>query len=283
MTSSALKGYLTGSALTNYVTTGAFTLKNLLPPYDGNDRKVLGLTGGAVEWVSQTGNLIMFPDYTATEPTINRITGSGIRWKVDRDGYVTFGVTVQSTSAVTSWLSVYINNKTVYRDVARDLAVSPDSMQNVLPVSKGDTVAIAGEPSTGIFCYFIPPKYSKPPAPIVVEGGDYLEGEQPVMVYDKSIDDYRPKEWIDGSAIYQMTITWTTPSTGLAANGTDTIGNVSGIKNILEQSVVANVKFNMGAVMLSISGTDAITIRNDTTLSFGGIETWYITIQYTKV
>ncbi|MDR2336726.1 MAG: hypothetical protein LBE03_01325, partial [Candidatus Nomurabacteria bacterium] len=68
----------------------------------------------------------------------------------------------------------------------------------------GDTIMINFQDNITIgliSCYFIPPVYSTPPTPIVVEGSDYSTSEQQIMVNDGG--EQRAKKWIDGKPIYQ--------------------------------------------------------------------------------
>jgi hypothetical protein len=124
-----------------------------------NAASVIGkLTPAVAKFIGQ-------PDYKNREST-NRITVSNGTWKVDRDGYVTVGVS--TTAAAVEWLTLYINNVLVYRDVSRN-AVSPDTIQTVVPVSKDDVITLGAQPEAGMFCYFIPPL--TPPS-LFVEGAD---------------------------------------------------------------------------------------------------------------
>jgi hypothetical protein len=259
-------------------TTAGGALQNLLPEFTSNNGKVLGLTGGAPTWVEQAQptNAYMFPDYAKMDAT-SRITEHNETWVVEEDGYVYVNV---SSTGIDNHV-IYIND-----EVVGNSAASYGASNGVFPVRAGDKVRLWNtntqpDPPTFV-CKFIPPIYSTPPQPIVVEGGDYLESEVPVMVYDHNTGAYRQKLWVDGtSPIYQKTIVWTSTNPGLEVGYADKIGSISGIKNILEQSVVANTYYNQGAIMLQIIGSD-IYLRNDTTTPFGANEAWYITIQYTK-
>jgi hypothetical protein len=95
------------------------------------------------------------------------------------------------------------------------------------------TTAFNGINTTASGVYFIPPKYSKPPAPVVVEGGDYSSTEQPVMVNDGGT--LRQKTDTDNKPVYTKTvninISGTTTGgvqTRLDIDNIDTLLNLSG-------------------------------------------------------
>jgi hypothetical protein len=199
-----------------------------LPDLAGNDGKVLGLNSGTPQWVDQTGggnSAYMFPDYANME-TIKQISANNGTWEVDRDGYV-FG---------------YGYNETGNFDILVDGVAAAhfgsygaSSWGATVQVTKGSKVQIksTGSNVLNIACYFIPPKYSTPPTPIVVEGGDYSTSEQAVMVNDGG--NLRAKLDTDGDAIYERTfkgnITMTTAGTLVT---TELIPASPGIKNVIK-------------------------------------------------
>jgi hypothetical protein len=105
----------------------------------------------------------------------------------------------------------------------------------VFPVRKDDVVSTfaavivnAGDTSANLFgCWFIPPIYSTPPAPIVVDegaGGSYAYSEVKTA-----------ETWHDSKPIYKRTITFTTTAT--AQGAWMTIGNKSLLSNDIERLV----------------------------------------------
>jgi hypothetical protein len=239
-------------------------LKNLLPDLSGNDGKVLGLNSGTPTWVDQTGGgatSYMFPDYANME-TIKQISANNGTWQVDRDGYI-FG---------------YGYNETGNFDILVDGVAAAhfgsfgaSSWGATVQVTKGSKVQIksTGSNVTNIACYFIPPKYSTPPQPIVVDegvGGSY------------SLDEVKTAEtWLDGKPIYKKTLAWTTTTVAIGAS--ENIAAVNDIETIVD-TTVKNVS-GTSAITVLLSG-NTVVLRNEMTAQISAGVQWYITIYYTK-
>ncbi|MDR1300723.1 MAG: hypothetical protein LBK50_03380 [Candidatus Nomurabacteria bacterium] len=204
-------------------TTAAGALENLLPSFTGNDGKVLGLNSGTPQWVAQTGggnSAYMFPDYANMEGTPNLMSSTTSEYIADRAGYIYLSIYVKGTSS-NSRFSVRINGRSVLVNGNKSVNEYVE-VDNIFAVNVGDKVTYSfqnGFDITSLACYFIPPKYSTPPTPIVVEGGDYSTTEQAVMVNENG--NLRPKLWVDGKPIYQQTFTGT-----ITANANANVTNV---------------------------------------------------------
>jgi hypothetical protein len=187
--------------------TGAVTregaLVNLLPEFENDDGKVLGLSGGAPAWVNQAKSeaTIMTPDYAKIEST-NRITDTNQSWTVVSTGFIY----VRIFNTIVDNAVIRVNNGQVM-NIAGSFYYTP--FTGIFPVKAGDIVSSTGLAAsadgtnrTAYSVQFIPPVYSTPPTPIVVEGGDYAYSEQPVMVNDNGT--LRQQTYADGKPIYRQ-------------------------------------------------------------------------------
>jgi hypothetical protein len=231
-------------------TTAAGALTNLLPDFGGNDGKVLGLSGGTPSWVAQTGGsatAYMFPDYANMETTNNRVISvsnyalndyrSNI-WTVEKDGYVYASITADANNSF--GIGLWVNGTKVYGIVSRTVQAG-DIITYMVQVSAGDKMQLSSNLSvlSAYFMCFIPPKYSTPPQPIVVEGGDYDKNERQVMVNDNGTQ--RPKLSVNRKPIYVRTFerNYTAYNTDTSAAGTSEIlSDDNNIEMIVDQEVV---------------------------------------------
>jgi hypothetical protein len=152
----------------------------------------------------------------------------------------------------------------------------------------GDVVKILTNNAAYIECKFIPPKYSTPPTPIVVEGGDYSTSEQAVMVNDGGT--VRPKLWVDGKPIYKRTFTGTfTAGTGITSGAWITLPFSVGANNqLIDATLVGqsdahteSVKVGDLRFRLTDKTTGNILIRTET--QYIGITDYVVTVEYTKL
>jgi hypothetical protein len=226
ITESALGGYVTGSAFDDYTSTGALEESY----YDKAQVENLIMTSG--------GSMIVTPDYAKMEDT-NRITTNNGIWKVDRNGYVYCLLFMASQNGSSNDVNIYINNKIVARTAALGSNPQRPNLSGVFPVSKDDVVQLWYNnniaPAEPMGCWFIPPKYSKPPSPLIVPGGDYSFGEQPVMVNDGG--GLRPKEWIDDKPIYQQVFTLTNVNIPVGNNSIDVLMS-SGFDTLISGNII---------------------------------------------
>jgi hypothetical protein len=120
----------------------------------------------AEEAVTLNARLIGQPDYANME-SINRMSTSTFSWTNNQgDGYVYVGG--QGNSADGYAMHVEINGSRVFEG-----AINTNNRHyTTLPISNGDTVAIATPSSSDKVCYFIPPKSV---APRFVTGSDFFE------------------------------------------------------------------------------------------------------------
>jgi hypothetical protein len=208
-------------------TTAGGALQNLLPSYTDNNGRVLGLANGAPSWVEQTDSY-MFPDYAnqveladyTFYPTslFNEITESPPLIMAE-SGYVRIYYQVaaadpglsNTSGSAQDWVNVVmrVNGVSVFDD---QTASYYNPISRTFPVKKDDVVTMGvvsfvdrtiGWQSGGRI-WFIPPVYSTPTQPIVVDagvGGSYLLNE--VQTADK---------WLDGRPIYKQTFQTTTPA-----------------------------------------------------------------------
>jgi hypothetical protein len=257
-------------------------LVNLLPSYAGNEGKVLGLSGGTPAWRGFTDLLPAYtsgdngkvlgldsgepawldgsavfvsPDYDnmevdnkittfVDESVAPNLTYTG-KWKAAASGFVKAGITVPSNTPEFGY-SVAVNGVIVNSTVFRGSGTAKINDINTVwvAVKQDDEIKVASNLSSGHFIYFIPPKYSRPPTPIVVEGGDYSPAEQPVMVNDNGT--LRAKLWTDRKPIYQKTIDFSFASLGTASQFT--IGTVASTIPDAEKLVDATVVSNGSSV-----------------------------------
>ncbi|MDR1300270.1 MAG: hypothetical protein LBK50_01030 [Candidatus Nomurabacteria bacterium] len=270
-------------------TTPSDAIQNLLPDFASNAGKVLGSTGSGIGWVAQTGggnSAYMFPDY-ANQETANRNETNNVAWTVENDGYVYCRMMMTSANASANDAAIYINDKAVARGSANGANPQRVNLFGVYQVSSGDRVRLwynVGLTQTEqMGCWFIPPKYSTPPTPIVVEGGDYKTAEQAVMVNDGG--NLRQKLWVDGKPIYQKTINYTVGN--LASGGGVKIGDISLLSSDLDKMVnaefVSNQSTNVGVVgYFSIHNNNGdLMLWNGWLAASVGVPLT-ITVQYTK-
>jgi hypothetical protein len=247
-------------------TTAGGALQNLLPSYTSNDGKVLGLTGGAPAWVAQTSsdNLIMTPDYGSMETT-NRIVTNDGEWIAQGIGYVYLAI---PDSGGFSTGTATINGKIVL-SVGNNATGSNIATSGVFPVRKGDKIQfnsdnIAGNENTSnmnLGCYFIPPIYSTPPTPIVVDegvGGSYLLSE--VQTNDT---------WINGEPIYKQTFKILSPSD--VSNTTDKTNTTLLPAGIVDLPIKHEVIFHHSTDAWAI-GPVYYTIADDFNYSAGVVK-----------
>ncbi|MDR1300644.1 MAG: hypothetical protein LBK50_02960 [Candidatus Nomurabacteria bacterium] len=252
-------------------TTPSDAIQNLLPDFASNAGKVLGSTGSGIGWVAQAGGggYFVSPDY-ANRGTTDLF--DSLQWTADKIGFVTVGGS--AINGGQNQVTLYVNNKIV--ENSRASGSTNVHATWTIPVKVGDMVKLQiNGTATETFCNFVPPIYSTPPTPIVVEGGDYSTSEQAVMVNDGG--NLRAKLWMDRRPIYQKTIPWTTAAT--AIGDSQNIVTISGIGTIVD----ATVKNASGtsAAMVILSG-DTVVLRNEMTTQISAGVQWYITIQYTK-
>jgi uncharacterized protein YoxC len=133
---------------------------SLLPAYDDNDGKVLGLVDGSLAWVAPEvgGNSYMIPDYSNQEDEVSKISPvNGSSWIVEEDGYVNLrAYNNNDTSNISGSLIIYINDKLVLTTAG---LYANDS--GVFPVQKGDVISVSLGSDRGTpfaTCYYIPPK-----------------------------------------------------------------------------------------------------------------------------
>jgi hypothetical protein len=244
--------------MTSYHVAGTYTnialYATFIPPkYAG------GGSGG-----SSSGAVFTSPDYAKME-NINRIATITDTWTVTQNGFVKLLVGNDTTGNSNVAAGFRINGKDVLS--SGDVLAGALSLGNaVLPVKTGDVVSAFKQVNTTIrdlSCYFIPPIYSQPTAPIVVEGSDYSTSEQPVMVNDGGT--LRAKRWLDGWPIYRRAFN-NTPFgdlNGMAAGATDIkslsniIPNIRSITNEFLNVTVTNV-VTMGRVGGNTTGSGVI-------------------------
>jgi hypothetical protein len=305
-------------------------LTNLLPDLAGNDGKVLGLQGGTPSWVAQAGNLIMTPDYTKQETT-NLLDNSDYKtsftlpastWTstvyakfvAPKTGYYACTQTFYANPASEHSQSfIAVNSKTVAAIYTPALYGGFNMFTpSVFQATQGDTItlAIGTTPTVATnysltldasnHCYFIPPKYSTPPQPIVVEGGDYDKNERQVMVNDNGTQ--RPKLSVNRKPIYVRTFerNYTTYNTNTSATGTSEIlSDDNNIEMIVDQEVIfvhnGNTWSVNGQVYYGSADYDGLSYVMQITSNGNDIHLWrniydvgytagtfYLTAYYTK-
>jgi hypothetical protein len=253
-------------------------MQNLLPDFASNAGKVLGSTGSGIGWVAQTGggnSAYMTPDYSSMGTSnILTISGNTGTWTADKLGYITCSTV--TTGAGQSGMYINVNGKRVLSHYV--YPVTQNDVRTTIPVAENDSVVVTAVGTlTSFGCYFIPPKYSTPPTPIVVEGGDYKTAEQAVMVNDGGT--VRPKLWVDGvSQIYQKTIAWT--SVNVSADTAVKFADAGDVKLVTSSEAISSLG-TTGAPVYVAGGTD-LTMRNNYSSAWVAGAQWYITIQYIK-
>lgn len=180
---------------------------------------------------------MVVPDYNNIE-TVNRLSGQGSSWTVDRAGFIKLDIrSVGSAGHPGAWLYHIINGKTVgtwgfggSSSPALTWSSSNIAFQNVYPVSAGDVVTVSAYDNKDTYqgAFFVPPKFIKKELPVIVEkNGSY------------SLDEVKTADtWIDGKPIYKRTHTFqvaTNSGTGATYNRTqyatlpDDVDDVTGI------------------------------------------------------
>ncbi|MDR1300642.1 MAG: hypothetical protein LBK50_02950 [Candidatus Nomurabacteria bacterium] len=251
-------------------TTPAGALENLLPSFTGNDGKVLGLNSGTPQWVAQSGtNAYMFPDYNKQENT-NRINTPNGYWISDRDGYAL--VTAENS---TGRVDIQLDNVIAYWSGSN--GATGNTFRVIVQVLKGQKITINVSSGASVGCYFIPPIYSTPPQPIVVDegvGGSYSPSEVKTA-----------ETWLDGEPIYKKTISFTTSTT--AANGLMTIGNKNLLSSDVRQIVEAKITEYRSATYTQDYNPISVSVEtNDIKMlvptAWGAGNAMFLTAYYTK-
>jgi hypothetical protein len=206
--------------------TGAGTapqaLKNLLPPFNADPGKVLGLDDNSDPiWVNNTNTSDgMVPDYANME-NINRIPTVSSTWTVDRVGFVRLYGYYNGAIYGSSNFRINGQNVLSVRNVTGSNGNSDDV---VVPVKIGDVISVVvntGVSPTTTECWFIPPVFIEQEAPVIVSPGVSYSAQEVAT----------GETWIDGKPIYRRTFTGNIVA---AANTqADTVLIDSGIQKIV--------------------------------------------------
>jgi hypothetical protein len=224
-------------------------LADLLPAHTTADNgKVLGLDDGQPAWISNDGSpVFVSPDYannvqlaTTGDETVVSLTAIA-----PSDGYVRFSG--RSSNSAFPTVSGSVDGRALFASfglTAGTFSTSAPVISEPIPVTSEQALSLtvmnnqSVSATTAYLQYasilFFPVKYSKPPTPIVVEGGDYSTSEQPVMVNDNGT--LRPKLWVDKRPIYQMSFNSLLIGdlNGLAADDTKKIALNTFVPNLRE-------------------------------------------------
>jgi hypothetical protein len=187
-------------------------LQNLgIPNWFGKEDQCLSNDGTSLTWANQCGGdgqaVFVSPDYA--NQSADKASGtSSASWTADASGFVSVNAGLTGyTSGATIERHITINGQEVEEFLWYDAVLVGTNLNTIHPIAAGDQieVSLVSFGNVSVHITFIPPKYSRPPTPIVVEGGDYSTSEQAVMVNDNGTQ--RAKLWVDGKPIYQRSVT----------------------------------------------------------------------------
>jgi hypothetical protein len=211
--------------------------------------------------------------------TANRISSNNGSWKVDRDGYVS--VYYYSATSSGTGFEVYVNGVLVH---INGFYGTTSGIRQTIQVTVGDIVRMRMSSGTlqNFGCYFIPPKYSTPPTPIVVDEGE--SGSYLLNTEIKTAD-----TWINSKPIYKKTLDFQNKSlTSFGSVDIATLANVLPNAELILKS--ENVQYAPTNGMVGELAWMQMTISPDKTYlrvysgwgnNVSGIS-FYSTIYYTK-
>jgi hypothetical protein len=255
-----------------------------------------------VDGGSGSGGSAVFvtPDYGKIQNGTNLIPDTSTVWYADKQGFIRSEVRT-TTVGTNASIELRINDRGALYVRGTGASGQDLSLFGYAPVSVGDKVELIVNNATitSGYCnhYFVPPKYSKPATPIVVEGGDYSTSEQPVMVNDGGT--LRAKLWLDGRPIYRRTFQVTNfAGDAYSANNLDLMS--SGLGTLIDFRLIdfydnANYHVTGGNGLMEIppstntprvyvrgfnynNGTLRVIFNQDTAYTYNG----YIIAEYTK-
>jgi hypothetical protein len=225
---------------------------------------------------------------------INRISNNMDSWIADRSGFVSLHARSAVTPATADiYLQCYVNGVSSHGYIKDDPGTGAQSISGIAPVLAGDVIQIAVESpqgtlsDTSVACYFIPPKFVKILAPVVMEEPDYGLSEVKL-----------PTKWIDGETRYRKTIAinQALPSSAntdlIVPSGITNLGQVIDLRGMVHRSggqyqtlpfisnSASSTTDDLVATLWINPVTANVCIRAKTDLSVWIAD--FVTVEYTK-